>query len=128
HNPPQVSDVEALEPLRRSLERTVARIASGGKPATFRFQLTGGKSVLFQGVEALPMEPARLVPLLNAIQMDLQPGESFDLDGTLAAWVIRPEATMTESNLRTADITLRGLKSNRDRDHAAAQAAESAKI
>src|SRR5579862_8172307 len=129
-NPPDTGDVAALVPLRRSLERTLTRIRAGGSPdtAVFRFQLTGGKSVLFMAKEALPTEPARLVPLINAIQLNLQPGEGIDLDGSLAAWLIRPDATLTESNLRAADVTLRGLKSNRDRDHAAAQSAESTKI
>jgi hypothetical protein len=128
-HPPE-GDAEAIQPLRRSLERTLARVATAGPvpAAAFRFQLTSGKPILFQGKEALPLEPARLVPLLNAIQVELQPGESLDLDGGLAAWLIRPDATLTESNLRQADLTLRGLKSGRDRDHAAAQAAESAKI
>ena len=129
-DPPETADAAALAPLRRSLERTLTRIRAGGAPesAVFRFQLTGGKTVLYMAKEALPTEPARLVPLINAIQLNLQPGESLDLDGSLAAWLIRPDAALTESNLRQADITLRGLKSNRDRDHAAAQAAESAKI
>lgn len=129
-HPPEGSDAEAKEPLRKSLQRTLARVASKGDPSAsvFRFQLTSGKPILFQGKEALPLEPARLVPILNSLQVELQPGETIDLDGSLAAWLIRPDATLTESNLRIADSTLKGLKSGRDRDHAAAQAAESAKI
>lgn len=128
--PKQGGDAEAIEPLRRSLQRTIARISAGADPlsSNFRFQLTSGKPLLFQGKEALPLEPARLVPILNALQVELQPGEFLDLDGALAAWLIRPDATMTESNLRQADLTLRALKTGRDRDHAAAQAAESTKI
>jgi hypothetical protein len=129
-NPPETGDAAALVPLRRSLERTLTRLRTGGAAdsAVFRFQLTGGKTVLYLAKEALPTEPARLVPIINAIQLNLQPGESIDLDGSLAAWLIRPDAALTESNLRQADITLRGLKAGRDRDHVAAQTAESAKI
>jgi hypothetical protein len=124
------TDAEAMAPLRRSLERTIARLASGAAapPGGFRFQLTGGKALLFQGGDALPLEPARIHQLLNNIKVDLQPGESVDLDGGLAAWVLRPEINLTDTNLRAAEVSLRGMKTGRERDHGAAQAAESAKV
>jgi len=123
-------DEEALEPLYLSLERTIARLAPGNSltPAAFRFQVTGGKALLFQGNEALPLEPTRLLQLLNAIQLNLQPGEILELDGALAAWLLRPEINVTDTNLRQADTSLRTIKTGRDRDHAAAQSAESTKV
>ncbi len=126
------SDDEAMEPLHRSLERTLARLTPGSTlpAATFRFQVTGGKPLLYQGIEALPMEPTRLLQLLNTLGVSLQPGEALELEGSLAAWVLRGEANVTESDLRRADTTVRTLnqKTGRDRDHLAAQNAESAKI
>ena len=126
------SDEEAIEPLHRSLERTLARQTPGNtlKPSSFRFQVTGGKPLLYQGGEALPMEPTRLLQLLNTIGVLLQAGEFIELDGNLAAWVLRGEANVTESNLRVADTTLRTvqMKTGRERDHLAAQSAESTKI
>jgi hypothetical protein len=129
-NPPIGGDENALPPLRRSLERTIVRQNPGTTAiaSPFRFQLTGGKPLLFLGNEALPLEPARLAQLLNTIGVQLQSGESLELDGELAAWLIRPEVNVTDTNLRAAEITLRGLKSGRDRDHSAAQVAESAKV
>ncbi|MCI0659096.1 MAG: hypothetical protein L0170_18740, partial [Acidobacteria bacterium] len=129
-DPPQGGDEEAVAPLRRSLERTIARLTSGNKipAALFRYQFTGGKALLFQGIEALPLEPARLVPLLNAIQIELQPGEFLELDGILAAWLIRPEVNVTDTQLRLAQENIKGFKTGYDRDHAAAQSAESTKI
>jgi len=125
-------DAEATLPLRRSLERSVARLEAGAEaPASvFRLQVTGGKSLIFQGTEALPLEPSRLIQLLNAIPLELKAGESIDLDGSLAAWVIRPEANLIESNLRQADNSVRTLsiKTGRDRDHVAVQAAETTKV
>lgn len=123
-------DDEALPPLRRSLERTLARLepGSGIGTSTFRFQLTGGKPLLFQGNEALPLEPTRLSQLLNSMEVVVQSGESLDLDGGLAAWLIRPEVNMTDTNLRHADEQLRTMKTGRDRDHSAAQNANSTKI
>jgi hypothetical protein len=125
-----IQDEEAMEPLYRSLELTLARQLPGKPlpPASFRFQVTGGKAILFQGKEALPMEPSKLVQLLNAAEVELQPGETIDVVGTLAAWVLRPEINTTDNNLRQADLSLRGMKQGRDRDHAAAQSAESTKI
>ena len=75
-DPPQGPDAEAMAPLRKSLVRTLARLAAGpGAPAaTFRYQVTGGKNLLFQGLEALPVEPARLHQLLNAVGADLTAG------------------------------------------------------
>jgi len=120
------------EPLHRSLERTLARLSPGSSiPAsTFRFQVTGGKPLLYQGIEALPMEPTRLLQLLNVLGVSLQPGEAIEVEGSLAAWVLRGEANVTESDLRRADTTVRTLnqKTGRDRDHLAAQNAESTKI
>lgn len=123
-------DAEALAPLRRSLERTLARLERGdaADTAPFRFQLTGGKPLLFHKTEALPLEPARLTQLLNSMDVVLESGESLELDGGLAAWLIRPEANMIDTQLRQADERLRAMKATRDRDHAATQAAESLKI
>jgi hypothetical protein len=127
--PPGGTDSEALAPFRRSLERTLARVI-GSHPgdAPFRFQLSGGKPLLFQGKEALPLEPARLAQLLNMIGLVLQPSEFLDLDGTLAAWLIRLDVNVTDTHLRQAELHLKSLKTGRERDHAAAQAAESIKI
>lgn len=124
------ADTEAILPLKRSLERSLLRLNLNNSPAPspFRFQLTGGKPLLFLGTEALPLEPAALVRLLNNLGVNLAPGESLDLDGELASWLIRPEVTVTDTNLRQADGVLKGLKAGRDRDHVAAQVAESSKI
>jgi hypothetical protein len=126
------SDDEAIEPLHRSLERTLARLTpdSSIPASTFRFQVTGGKPLLYQGMEALPMEPTRLLQLLNVLGVTLLPGEAIEVEGSLAAWVLRGEANVTESDLRRADTTVRTLhqKTGRDRDHLAAQNAESTKI
>jgi hypothetical protein len=126
------TDEEATVPLRRSLERSVARLEGGADApaAVFRLQVTGGKSLIFQGTEALPLEPSRLIQLLNAIPLELKAGESIDLDGSLAAWIIRPEANLIESNLRQADNSVRTLsiKTGRDRDYVAVQAAETTKV
>ena len=125
-----VWDAEALTTLRRSLELTISRIESGvTEPSKFRFQFTGGKALLFQGNEALPMEPARLFSLLNALGINLQPGETLDLDGGMAAWLIRPEVAITDNSVRQAEDNLRVLKMNREnRDHAAIQSADSLRI
>jgi hypothetical protein len=123
-------DAEELVVLRRSLERTLARLEPGNtrEAATFRFQLSGGRPMLFQGTEALPLEPDRLARLLNSVEVELRHGEWLELDGALAAMLIRPEMNLTDSNLRRAEDTLKGLKTGRDRDHSAAQAAESMRI
>jgi hypothetical protein len=127
--PPGGTDAEAFVPFRRSLERTLVRVtAQNPRTATFRFQLTGGKPLLLQGNEALPLEPSRLAQLLNTIGLVLQPGETLDLDGAMAIWLIRMEVNVTDTHLRQADLILKGMKTGRDRDHAAAQVAESAKI
>jgi len=127
--PPGGTDAEAFVPFRRSLERTLVRVtAQDPRRATFRFQLTGGKPLLLQGNEALPLEPSRLAQLLNTIGLVLQPGETLDLDGAMAIWLIRMEVNVTDTHLRQADLILKGMKTGRDRDHAAAQVAESAKI
>ncbi|MBI3857723.1 MAG: hypothetical protein HY293_18735, partial [Planctomycetes bacterium] len=123
-----VWDSEALKTLRRSVELTLSRLETGVESARFRFQNTGGKPLLFLGNEALPMEPERLFSLLNAMEIALQPGEGLDLDGGMAAWLIRPEVNETDSNLRQAEEHLKLLKLNRDRDHGATQAADSARI
>lgn len=121
---------EALELLRRSVLMTLARLASktATPPARFRFQFTGGKAILFQGNEALPLEPEKLFRLLNAMEITLQPGETIDLDGGMAAWLIRPEVTLVDSTLRDAEENLRALKTSGERDHGATQAADSTKI
>ena len=130
--PAQGPDAEAMAPLRKSLQRTVARLAAGaGAPApVFRYQFTGGKALLFQGLEALPVEPARLHQLLNGAGVELQAGESIDVDGALIAMLLRAEINITDTNLRTADSTLQQLKrkTGHDRDHAAVQQNESLKI
>jgi hypothetical protein len=123
-------DADAMPALRRSLERSIARLTPGNtpSPAAFRFQLTGGKALLFQGNEALPLDAGRVAKLLNSVVVDLQAGESIDLDGDLASAVIRPEMNLIDTNLRQAEISLRGMKTGRDRDHAAVQTAETAKV
>ncbi len=131
-DPPQGPDAEAIPSLRKSLVRTLARLAAGaGAPAaTFRYQVTGGKALLFQGLEALPVEPARVLQILNVIGVEVQPGETVDLDGGLVGWIVRPEVNLIDTNVRAADATLQQLKrkTGHDRDHAAAQQAESTKI
>lgn len=123
-------DAEAMVPLRRSIERTLARLDPAGavEPAVFRFQLTGGKPILLQGKDALPLEPARLLRLVNVLDLQLQPGEALELDGDLAAWLIRPEVNLTDSELRRTDTKIRTMKTGRDRDHGEAQAADSTKV
>jgi hypothetical protein len=122
-------DAEALAALRRSLERTLARLEPGHDVtnATFRFQLTGGRPLLFQGEEALPLEPDRLSRLLNSMEVELCSGESLELDGELTAWLIRPEVNLADTNLRHAEESLRNLRSVRERDHSAFQTADSLK-
>lgn len=127
---PGGGEADALAGLRRTLVQSLARLEPGnadGKPA-FRFQLTGGRPLLFQGDEALPMEPYALCRLLNLMEVELQSNESLDLDRALAAWMIRPEVNITDTNLRHAEEKLRTLKSGRDRDHSAAQTAETLKV
>ena len=121
-------DAQARGELRRSLERTLARLESGGETALFRLQLTGGTALLYQGKEALPLEVSRLCRLLSSMDVELQPGEALDLDGGLAAWTIRPEVTLIDTHLRHVEDSLRTLKLTRERDHAASQTAESSKI
>jgi hypothetical protein len=123
-------DAEALTSLRRSLERTLARLEPGNTLglAVFRFRLTGGKPLLFQGNEALPLEPYPLSRLLNSMEIELHSDETLDVDGGLAAWLIRPEINVTDTDLRHAEEKLRGMKSGRDGDHAASQTANSLKI
>src|SRR5256885_5020972 len=86
-DPPGGADADDLPALKRSLQRTIARLTPGSSapPTPFRFQLTGGKALLFQGTEALPLDSGRITKLLNAISVELQAGESIDLDGELAA-------------------------------------------
>jgi len=123
-------DADAMPALRRSLERSIARLTPGNTPApgAFRFQLTGGKALLFQGNEALPLDAGRVAKLLHSVGVELQAGESIDLDGELAASIIRPEMNLIDTNLRQAELSLRGMKTGRDRDHAAVQTAETAKV
>jgi hypothetical protein len=121
-------DAQARGELRRSLERTLARLEAGGASALFRLQLTGGTSLLYHGKDALPLEASRLCRLLSLMDVELQSGEALDLDGGLAAWVIRPEVTLIDTNLRHVEDSIRTMKLTRDRDHAAAQTAESSKV
>lgn len=127
---PGSMDSEALTALRRSLEHTLSRQEPGhgvANPA-FRFQLTGGRPLLFQGEEALPLEPNRLFRLLNSMEIELSSGESLDLDGELTAWLIRPEVTLADTNLRHAEESLRTMRLSRERDHSTFQAADSLRI
>src|SRR6187399_1314152 len=94
---------DALKNLRRSVEMTLVRLEGGAELTQFKFQNTGGKPLLVQGIEALPVEPERLFSLLNAMDIFLQPGESLDLDGGMAAWLIRPEVNQLDSNVRQAE-------------------------
>lgn len=120
---------DALRSLKRSFELTLQRVESGVVGSRFRFQNTGGKPLLLQGNEALPLEPERLFSLLNAMEVTLQAGEGIDLDGGMAAWLIRPEVNETDSNVRQAESNLQVLKANRDnRDHGAIQSADSTRI
>lgn len=82
------------------------------------------------GPEAEALEPILLLRFLNTIRLELQTGEVLDFEGSLAAWVIRPEANLTESNLRSADASVRtlGQKTGRDRNHLAFQSADTAKV
>ncbi len=127
---PATSSVEpeALSSLRRSIARTLARLEGGAAVSTFSYKLSGATPLLFQGTEALPLTPDRLSRLLNAMDVDLKSGEPLDLDGELAGWIIRPEANITDTNLRKAEEAMRGMKTGRDRDHSAAQTAESQKV
>jgi hypothetical protein len=127
--PPGGQEADALSSLRRSVELTLRRLA-GGEPSTapFRFQISGGRGILFQGSLALPLEPARLSRLLGSMDLALQSSESIDVDGALAGWVIRPELALTDTQLRHAEDSLRSMKTGRDRDHAAFQAADSLKV
>lgn len=123
-------DAEALAALRRTLEHSMALLEPGKGPGAgpFRFQLTGGKPLLFLGAEALPIEPYPLSRLLESMGVLLEAGESLEVDPGLAAWMIRPEVNVIDTNLRHAEEALRSMKSGRDRDHSAAQTAESLKI
>lgn len=123
-------DAEALAPLRRSLERTLTRREPGSTAvaSVFRFQMSGSKALLFQGTQAVPLEPDRLYRLLHSMDVILQSGESIDLDGGLAEWLIRPEVNMTDTKLRQAEESLRGLRMGRERDHSATQTADSLRI
>ena len=126
------TDAEALKGLRRSLERTLAALEPGnsGPRTVFRFRRSGGKPLLFQGSDALPIEPSQLSRLLNSTEIVLLPDEFLDVDGALAAMMIRSEVNLTDTELRRADQNLRALKTKtgRDRDHAAAQTADSLMI
>jgi hypothetical protein len=64
-------DAAALKGLRRSVELTLSRLETGVESTRFRFQNTGGKPLLFLGNEALPLEPAQLFSLLNAMEIPL---------------------------------------------------------
>jgi len=119
---------EALAALRRSVQRTLARLQGGSAVSVFRYQLSGATPLLFQGKEALPLTPDRLSRLLNSMNVELHSGESLDLDGELVSWLIRPEVNITDTGLRKAEEAMRGMKTGRDRDHAAAQLADSQKI
>jgi hypothetical protein len=123
-------EAEAMAALRSSLEHTLARLEPGNSAgnALFRFQSTGGRPLLFHGNVALPLEPNRLSHLLRSMEVELRSGESLDLDGGLAAWLIRPEVNVTDTNLRHAEESLRSLNSVGDRDHSAFQIADSLKI
>src|SRR5262245_45384103 len=107
-------EADALVPLRRSVEMTLARLEAGGESNGFKFQNTGGKPLLVQGIEALPVEPERLFSLLNAMEIFLKPGEALDLDGGMAAWLIRPEVNHLDNSVRQAEEALRVLKLNRE--------------
>lgn len=125
-------DEDTLSRLRRTVERTLIRLESDPPPppSVFRFQITGGKPLLYQGNEALPLEADRLYRLLNNVDIRLQSDEPLDLDGGLASWLLRPEVTLIDTQLRSAEEAARKLKMlhGRDRDHAAAQAADSLRI
>ena len=121
-------DAQARGELRRSLERTIARLDAAGEAALFGLRVTGGSSLLFHGQQALPLEASRLSRLLSAVDVELQSGETLDLDGGLAAWLIRPEVNLVDTNLRHVEESLRGMRSNRDRDHAASQLADTQKV
>lgn len=127
--PPGGQEAEVLVGLRRSLERTLARLAVvGSAMSAFRFQISGGRGLLFQGTLALPLEPARLSRLLGSMDVELFYGDILDLDGELAGWLIRPEITATDTQLRQAEDTLRRMANPRERDHSAYQVADSLKV
>ncbi len=128
--PPGGSEAEALGPLRRSLVRTIARLDPGNAAVAcvFHFRLTGGRPLLFQGTNALPLEPDRLSQLLLSMGVELDFGEDLDLDGGVAAWLIRPELSATDTKLRQAEDKLRGLRLIRDRDVSLLQTTETLKI
>jgi hypothetical protein len=122
---------ETLPALRRSVEHTLRRLAGTAPEApAFRFQVNGGRGILFHGALALPLEPARLGRLLGTVEISLESGESLDVDGELAGWVIQPEITLTDTQLRHAEDTLRGMRTvrERERDHSAFQTADTLKI
>lgn len=127
---PGGSEAEALGPLRRSLVRTIARLESGSADTkcVFHFRLTGGRPLLFQGSNALPLEPDRLSQLLLSMEVRLDFGEDLDLDGGVAAWLIRPELNATDTKLRQAEEKLRGLRLARDRDGSLLQATDTLKV
>ena len=127
---PGSCDAEALPPLRRSLERTLARREPGSTTAAsaFRFQLSGSKALLFQGNQVVPLEPDRLYRLLHSMEVILQSGESLELDGGIAEWLIRPEVNITDTKLRQSEERLRALRLGRERDHGATQTADSQRI
>ena len=127
--PPGGQESESMPALRRSLEHTLLRLAGADADvAAFRFQVSGGRGILFQGALALPLEPARLSRLLGLIEVVLESSESIDVDGELAGWMIRPEMTQTDTQLRQAEDVLRGMRNVRERDHSAFQAADSLKV
>ncbi|HEX7901111.1 MAG TPA: hypothetical protein VF950_25355 [Planctomycetota bacterium] len=121
-------DPRVRDDLRRSLERTLARLEAGGESAPFSLRLTGGTSLLYHGTDALPLEASRLSRLLSSMDVELRSGEALDLDGGLAAWAIRPEVTLIDTNLRHLEDSIRTMKLSRDRDHAASQTAETSKV
>ena len=85
-------------------------------------------SLLFHWDGVFPLESDRFSRLLVSMEIELCSGESLELDGELTAWLIRPEVNLADTNLRHAEETLRNLKSGRDRDHSAFQAADSIKV
>src|SRR5262245_2551443 len=120
---------EVQAALRRSLEISIAGLESGQSFSRFRFRNAGGKALLFQNTEALPLDHGSDCGHLNPIWVKLQSGESLDLDGSMAAIISRPEVNQTDSIVRQAEEQVRVLRSNREnKDHAAIQAADSNRI